>query len=160
MAIYADDLSKHDIADVAAYLDQFGKAVPEEFKPLWPSVGVMDEAIRSFVSRRRHLAAVAAQDKRDAVYAATAKREMEEDKANPEAWDRQIAAAAERLGMDRKRKEIDTTPVMQACPHCNADLPVAPNIRFWTAAELRTYADTLDALHATAMENLENSKTQ
>jgi hypothetical protein len=44
-------------------------------------------------------------------------------------------------------------PVMLACPHCSAELPVTQNIRFWTSEELRSHADTLDELQRMADKN-------
>lgn len=63
----------------------------------------------------------------------------------------------ERFGMERP-KVIDTTPVMMSCPHCSQELPVAPNIRFWTVEELRGYADVLESNQAIAAANREAEK--
>jgi hypothetical protein len=56
-----------------------------------------------------------------------------------------------------KPKEIDTTPVMMNCPHCSQELPVGPNIRFWTPEELRSYANVLESNQAIAAANREAS---
>lgn len=52
-----------------------------------------------------------------------------------------------------KPKVIDTTPVTMNCPHCSQELPVGPNIRFWTVQELRIYADVLESNQAKRVVN-------
>lgn len=67
---------------------------------------------------------------------AACRREMEEDKANPEEWERQIDEAAKKIGLGRKN-EVVTYPVeLVLCPKCQFEQPVASNIRHWTAKEL------------------------
>lgn len=65
-----------------------------------------------------------------------------------------IKPLEEKFNMSRAKKhEIDTTPVMLACPHCEKELPVNVNIRFWTPQELRNYADTLEEVQRLAAVN-------
>lgn len=100
--------------------------------------------VRNATSDRKASERIERERVADEEYKANAVRELEEDRANPEALEKEIAAAAARLGMDRKKPEIDTTPKMMTCPHCDKELPVNLNIRFWTSDELRQYADALD----------------
>lgn len=68
-------------------------------------------------------------------YKSACRKEMEEDSSNPEAWEEQIAASAQKLGLGRK-KVIDRSEEIANCPHCQKELPVARNIRFWSSKEL------------------------
>lgn len=85
-------------------------------------------------------------------YKAACRREMEEDKSNPEAWEAQIAASAQKLGIGRK-KVIDRFADIANCPHCQKELPVAQNIRFWSSKELYEMAALKDQSELIAERN-------
>ena len=53
LAIYAQDLSTYELADVAAVLDEIGKEAPQDFKQLWPAVGTIIAAIEAKVRARK-----------------------------------------------------------------------------------------------------------
>jgi hypothetical protein len=140
LAIYAQDLSSYDIDDVAAVLDDMGKEAPQDYKQLWPAIGTMLEAIRGRIRARRPTVEQEAAD-RWLRYIAAAKAEGTSEP------DGEMLRRIESLNGKHnltKPRVIDTTPVMQACPHCSQELPVSPNIRFWTVDELRSYADALE----------------
>lgn len=147
------DLSNFDLDDVAAVLDIFGRAVPEEYKPLWPAVGVFLAEVETLVRRRRHLEAESARTKDREEKEASIRRENEELHANPEELERVIAAAADKVSFLGRKKIIDTTPQMVTCPHCSKELPVAQNIRFWSPEELQDYAEILKQVRAIADRN-------
>lgn len=53
LAIYAQDLSNYELEDVAAVLDDIGTEKIEDFKQLWPAVGVFLDAIRGRIRANR-----------------------------------------------------------------------------------------------------------
>jgi hypothetical protein len=57
----------------------------------------------------------------------------------------------------KKARVIDTAPATQTCPHCNKDLPVARNIRFWEPEELEALAVTMRSNRAIAAANRASS---
>lgn len=147
LAIYAQDLSSYDIGAITEALELIGKESPQDFKQIWPAVGTIQEAIRGVIRLRGDRRSIDAENERVAHF-----------KANPEMYETpaEVAEMAkkinERFGFERP-KVIDTTPVMQACPHCSQELPVGPNIRFWTPEELRSYANVLESNQAIASAN-------
>jgi hypothetical protein len=123
-----------------------------EGETAFPEVATIIAEIRGIVSGRRALEIEAEKRQREEDYKAKALREMEEDKADPAAWQAQIAAAAEKLGIGCKRV-INMAHTELVCPRCNFAHSVAGNIRFWTPEELRKHAETLEELAVIADRN-------
>ncbi len=134
-------------------LDAIGREAPEDYKQLWPAIGTLDRAIREHIRARRPSVEQEAAD-RWLAYIAAAKAEGTTEPDGEML--RRIEALNGKHNLT-KPKEIDTTPVMLACPHCSQELPVGPNIRFWTPEELRSYADVLERNQAIAAANREAS---
>jgi hypothetical protein len=153
--VFAKDLEAYEITDLEAAMKVLYSKPRAEGETAFPELAAIEEAVRSVIRARRP-SPDQEREKREEEYRLKAIREMEEDKADPVAWQKQIDAAAEQLGIGRK-KIIDTTPVIMSCPHCFGELPVAPNIRFWTISELRAYADVLERNQAIAAANREAS---
>ena len=126
-----------------------------EGETAFPEVATLLEAIRAVVRERRRVEREQAEKRWHEDYRAKAMVELEEDKLDAAAWQAQLQAAAEKLGMDRKPKVINTTPVMECCPNCGAELPIAPNIRFWSVQEMRAFADVMEANQEIAKVNRE-----
>lgn len=53
LAIYVQDLSSYELGDIAAVLEDIGKESPQDFKQLWPAVGVFLEALRARIRANR-----------------------------------------------------------------------------------------------------------
>jgi len=53
LAIYAQDLSTYELADIAEVLEEIGKEAPQDFKQLWPAVGTIIAAIEAKVKARK-----------------------------------------------------------------------------------------------------------
>lgn len=139
---------------MSAMLDKLGLTRRAEGEAALPDVGDLIERTKE-CRRTRIIAEREAEDARTwEEYKARCERERLEDKDDPDFVARLDAAAA-KLGMDRKPNVIDTTPITMLCPHCSQELPVAPNIRFWTVQELRAYADVLERNQAIAAANRE-----
>ncbi len=155
---FADDLSSYQLSDIEKALLQLASVPRREGETAFPEVATIFEAVRGVIRERRAVERVEAERMRQESYRAAALREMEEDKANPEEWQAQLTAAAEKLDLERKPKVIDTAPVMQECPQCHQELPVAPNIRFWSPEELRALADVMEANQEIARVNREKAQ--
>jgi hypothetical protein len=140
------------LSDIEQALLNIASVPRREGETAFPEIATIIAGIRGVIRGRRILEAEAEKRKRDEEYNARAKREMEEDKADPAAWQAQIAASAEKLGMGRK-KVISAAHTELICPRCSFAHPVAGNIRFWTPEELRKHADTLEELALIAERN-------
>lgn len=150
LAIYSQDLSSYGITEIREALEAIGAEAPEDFKAVWPAVGVFHSAIRARIRAKRKPEPTGTE--RWDAYA-------DEFWKNPPApldseLQAKIDALNEKFGL-KKEKEIDYTPVEMLCPHCSAALPVAPNIRFWSPDELRMQADALEEHHRIADANKE-----
>lgn len=150
--VYANDLEKYDLLDIEAGIN----ALPpkRDGQTAFPDTDTILEAIRGVIRERR---VVEASSERDRIWEQRVKycqEHPEEREMNAEVLN-QVERLNAKFGFD-KPKEVELPhPVMMACPHCSAELPVAQNIRFWTSEDLRNHADILDNLHAIAMENAE-----
>ena len=113
----------------------------------------MCEAVRGIVRERRRLEREDAERRWHEDYRAKAMAEMEEDKADPEAWQAELNAAAERLGIGRKPKAVEK--VIECCPSCGTELPIPANLRFWSPQEMRDFADVMEANAEIARVNRE-----
>lgn len=131
--------------DVFTALDKIGSRPRKEGETAFPEIAAIIAETRGIQVLRVRYMENAERDKSWEEYKAKAKREMDEDKADPVEWQAKIDAASQRLGMERKPKELDLAPKMQTCPWCTEELPIAANFRFWTTDEMRKYADELDA---------------
>ncbi len=135
---FADDLSCYSLGDIEAALVQIASVPRRDGETAFPEVATIFEAIRGVRRGKADSKAIEQENKRVAHY-----------KANPDMYVSATEFAElvkplnEKFGME-KPKVINTTPVEMLCPHCSQALPVAPNIRFWTPQELRTYADLVD----------------
>lgn len=149
LVTFAHDLATYSLPDITTALETIGKTPRNQGETAFPDVATVLEVLRGVVRSRKAAESNPGKKWSDEV------DEFWKQPAVPldEELQAKVDALNEKFGM-KKKKEIDTTPVEMTCPHCSASLPVAPNIRFWTADELRTYADALDSLHAMAMENV------
>jgi hypothetical protein len=53
LAIYVQDLSSYDLDAVAEALDGIGKEAPQDYKQLWPAIGIFLEAVRGAIRARK-----------------------------------------------------------------------------------------------------------
>jgi len=138
--------------DIEAGLKAISSRRRAEGETAFPEIQAIVEECQA-ASRSRRIAAE--RERRMADEAAERRRR----ETHPEDYiaDDEIKAMAEKLSAKigfEQPKEIEIRePAMLACPHCSKALPVSPNIRFWTAEELRTHADTLDELQRMADKN-------
>lgn len=133
--VFSEDLMLYDLKDIQSAMELLSSRPRGEGETAFPEVATIIAEIRGSVRGRRALEIEAEKRQREEEYKAKALREMEEDKSNPEAWEAQIAASAQKLGIGRK-KVIDRSAERANCPHCQKELPVTQNIRFWSAKEL------------------------
>lgn len=150
--IYSASLLSYSLTDIEMALNLLSSKPRAEGQTAFPEEIVILEAVRGIARTRRAAEEEATKAKEWEAYKARVEAERQELMSNPEEWNKTLNDAAERLGMGRK-KVIDTTPVMQTCPHCSRELPVAPNLRFWRVLELREYADLLERNQAIAAAN-------
>jgi hypothetical protein len=147
--VFATDLESCDLTVIETALNLLSSKPRAEGQTAFPDVATILEAVRGVIRARRPTVEQEAAD-RWLRYIAAAKAEGVTEP------DREILGQIETLNGKynlTKPKVIDTTPVMQACPHCSQELPVGPNIRFWTPEELRAYADVLERNQAIAAAN-------
>lgn len=143
--VYSADLESFDLADIQTALDKWEPR--REGETAFPDAPAMVAAVKKLKAARRDGEALAKENARVADF-----------KENPDKYlSREEVAElnkeiAEKFSFER-RHIINTDPVMQACPHCQKDLPIAPNIRFWSPSELRSYADTLEGVQNAAKAN-------
>lgn len=149
LVIYAQDLSNYDLDVIAVVLEKFGQDTPEDFKPIWPAVGVFLDLIRGHIRANRPTAEQASA-KRWLEYIDKCKAEGTEN-PDEETLSR-IAALNEKHSL-KKPKEIETTYTQLACLGCGMVMPVAGNIRLWTSKELREQADLIEELELIAERN-------
>jgi len=148
--VFASDLEKYELADIEAGI----AALPpkRDGQTAFPDVDTILEAVRGVIRSRKSV-----KDSAAAKWSAYVERCKDEGTIDPDQDIlERISAINEKFGL-QKRKVIDTTYVQMKCPHCDTELAVAQNIRFWTSDDLRKYADTLDNLHGIAMKNAEVS---
>src|ERR1700733_4101451 len=118
LVIYAQDLSIYELDDIAEALDKFGQAVPEQFEPPFPCVGVFLRKVQSVASQRKR----AERERLEELERAEKDRLYQEDlKANPEKYaarDReigeQVAAFKMRHGFVTPQPKPTPPPVMTA----------------------------------------------
>jgi len=138
--------------DIEAGLKAISSRRRAEGETAFPEIQAIVEECQA-ASRNRRIAAQ--RERRIADEAAERRRRI----THPEDFvaDDEIKAMAEKLsakiGFDQPKEIVIPAPVMLTCPHCSAELPVSPNIRFWNAEELRSHADTLDELQRMADKN-------
>lgn len=142
--VFSSDLMDFELQDIHVALSRIASVPRRDGETAFPEIATVTLAVRAATSERKASERIERERRAEEEYNANAARQLAEDRANPEALEREIAAIAERLNMDRKKPEISTEPQMMTCPHCSKDLPVNVNIRFWTSGELRRYADVLD----------------
>jgi hypothetical protein len=53
LALFTEDLSIYEPADVAKALDKFGKSIPEQYEPAFPCIGVFLKKVESVVNQRK-----------------------------------------------------------------------------------------------------------
>ena len=134
LAIYVQDLSSYSLEVIAPVLDKFGTDTPEEYKPLWPAVGVFLDLIRGHIRANRPSADQEAAT-RWLEYIAKCKAEGIEQ---PDAETlMRIEAMNDRF--DLKKTRVIEPPAMVECPHCSKELPIASNIRLWEDDQIEQY---------------------
>ena len=150
--VFASDLEHFDLIDLETAMLGIAKKPRGEGETAFPEIQAIVEAAQK-ASRDRRIAA--ARECKMADEAAERRRMI----THPEEFEttddiKALAAKLEaKIGFEQPKEIVITEPVMLACPHCSADLPVSPNIRFWTSDELRAHADTLDELQRMADKN-------
>jgi hypothetical protein len=147
--VFATDLESYELTDIETALNLLSSKPRAEGQTAFPESIVIQEAVRGVIRSRRPSVEQEAAD-RWLDYIAKAKAEGVTEP------DQEMLARIEALNgkYDLTRPMvIDTTPVTMNCPHCSQELPVAPNLRFWTVEELRTYADALEGVQAAAAAN-------
>lgn len=66
LAIYAQDLSPYELDHIAAVLEAIGKEAPQDYKQLWPAIGIILDAVRGRIRASRPSAEQLAKDAWDA----------------------------------------------------------------------------------------------
>jgi hypothetical protein len=123
-----------------------------EGETAFPEIAVIVEEVMATARGRR-----AAEERERRMSDEAAERRRRETYPEDYIATDEIKAMAERIG--RKcgmgyRSEAQE-PVKVLCPHCSAELPVAPNIRLWEPEELRLQADMLEEIRRIATVNRE-----
>lgn len=148
--VFASDLEKYELADIEAGI----AAIPpkRDGQTAFPDVDTILEAVRGVIRSRKSV-----EDSSGAQWLRYVERCKAEGREEPDPIAQQaVDRMNEKFGL-QKPKVIETTYVQMKCPHCDSELAVASNIRFWTSDDLRKHADTLDNLHRIAMKNVEVS---
>lgn len=148
LAIYVQDLSSYSLEVIEPVLETFGGEVPEEYKPLWPAVGVFTEMLRGHIRSSRTPEPTSGE--KWLQYVERCKSEGIE-KPDDETLTR-IEKLNGRFGLE-KPKEIITTCTDLVCPGCGLAQPVAGNIRLWTPEQLHEHANLLEELAVIAERN-------
>lgn len=129
------------MSDIAEAIELLRKQGRPDGESAYPEINVFLEAVRGVIRARKPSVEQEAADKWNKYLAKCRAAGIDEP---DELLLAKISRLNEKFSLS-KPKEIDTTPVMQACPHCSQELPVGPNIRFWTPEELRSHADVLES---------------
>lgn len=144
------DLSNYSLDVIRPVLDRFGKEEPEDFKAVWPAVGVFIGMMRGQIRANREPEPDAAERLR--IYTERAKAEgLEAPDAD---MLKRIEDLNSRFGL-KKEKVIETGFTELACMKCGTPFSVAGNIRLWTAKEIREHADVVEQCELIAERNRE-----
>lgn len=149
LAIYVQDLSSYNLDVISPVLEKFGGEVPEDYNPLWPAVGVLTEMMRGYIRARRSPEPTSGER--------WASHVDEYWKNPPAPLDAELQAKVDAMNEKfslKKPKEIALPQYNEVrCPHCSELLPLATNMRLWTAEEMHAVANTLEDLAVIAERN-------
>lgn len=149
LAIYVQDLSSYSLDVIAPVLEKFGGEAPDDYKPLWPAVGVFLDLMRGHIRGSRP-SVEQESAARWLNYIARCKAEGTEE---PDADTlKQIEALNEKFGL-KKPKEVVTVNSDLVCPRCQFAQSVPANFRNWTAAEILEYGAVVQGLELIADRN-------
>lgn len=147
--LYASDLESYEIGNLETAFQNLAMKPRAEGETAFPDIGTILEAVRAVIRSSRP----SPEEESTAKWMKYLEDAKAEGIVGPDGdMLARIAALNEKHSLDRP-KVIDTTPVLMACPHCSKELPVAPNIRFWTPMELRDYADSVESVQKIAAAN-------
>lgn len=148
LLIFSQDLAAYSLKEIDQALTGIASVPRREGETAFPEIAVIVESIRAVKRVRSERSAIDVQNAR-----------IEHFKSHPELYSTSAEVEEltktlnEKFGMGRK-KEIPLPQYNEVrCPHCDELLPLATNMRLWTAEEMRTVADTLEELAVIADRN-------
>ena len=150
LALFSSDLSKYSLEDVEGGLAVILSDVRRDGEAAFPELPRFVQAIRKFREDRASTAEIRRINKEIEHYRAHPEEYISDEETNE-----MVSALTAKFDMNTLSPGIDTTPVMEACPKCGFDLPVARNMRFWDPDEIEAYAKLLREVRAVAAANRE-----
>lgn len=147
LGVYAEDLSTFGLADIEVVLDKLGRAERRDGESAMPAIGTIFDALRGHLRIARDNTALNEIKAREQHF-----RDNPEMYETPAEVKEMVGKLAARFNMDKPKEPVDLSPVMMSCPHCNQDLPVAHNVRFWSIDELKAHVALLESSEYAAMK--------
>lgn len=148
--LYTPFLMAYELKHIKTAIERLSLTPRAEGETAFPALGTVLEAVRAVVRATRPSVEQEATDKWLA-YLEKCKAEGVEQ-PDEEMLDT-IASLNSKFGLQKPKEPLQIDPVLMVCPHCQGELPVAPNIRFWEPEELRNLADVMEKNRSIAAAN-------